>query len=93
MTSSALEDDSDSRVLKRPWIFEKSLPATRVTSSMASWLVTMTHTRPAAFAPKSSTMVCRFSMRFTSPPMNCPTSSTMNSRRNRPPHSSARRAA
>ena len=84
MTSSTEELESDRRVLKRPWIFEKSLPATRVISSMASWLVTITHTLPPQRAPSSSTSVCRLSMRLTSAPMYWPTSSTMKSRRNMP---------
>ena len=40
MTSPAPVLESDRRVLKRPWILEKSWPATVVISSMASWLVT-----------------------------------------------------
>ncbi len=90
MTSPAPVLESDRRVLKRPWILEKSWPATVVISSMASWLVTTTHTRPAHCAPRSSTMVWRLSMRLVSVPMYWPTSSTMNNRRNSPPSCSAR---
>jgi len=89
MTSSALELESDRRVLKRPWIFEKSWPTTFVTSSIASCDVTMTQTRPAHLVPSSSTIVWRLSMRFESPPMNWPISSAMNSRRKLPPWASA----
>ena len=77
---------------KRPWIFEKSLPTTLVTESMASWLVTMTQTRPPQRVPSSSTMVCRFSIRLESEPMNCPISSTMKSRRNSPSELVARKS-
>ena len=93
MTSSALELESERRVLKRPWIFEKSWPTTFVTSSMASCEVTMTQTRPAHLVPSSSTIVWRLSMRFESLPMNWPISSIMNRRRKLPPHSLARAAA
>lgn len=48
MTSSTLADDRESRVSKRPWILEKSLPLVLVTESISCWLATTIQTLQVA---------------------------------------------
>ena len=50
--------------------------AARGTRQMVSLDVTTTQARPPQTVPRSSVIVCRLSIRWVSPPMNCPTSST-----------------
>ena len=80
MTSSTSALVSFTRVLKRAWILEKSLPCCLVRSpmtlSMSSCEVTNTHARPAHLVLSDSAMVCRLSIRWVFEPMNWPTSST-----------------
>ncbi len=61
MTSSTLALESERRVLKRPWILEKSLALAARTSpstaSMSSWEVTTTQARPPQAVPRFSVMV------------------------------------
>ena len=85
MTSSTSALVSFTRVLKRAWILEKSLPCCLVRSpttlSMSSWEVTMTQARPAHLVLRLSAMVWRLSISWVLEPMNWPTSSTKKLRR------------
>ena len=80
MTSSTSALVSFTRVLKRAWILEKSLPCCLVRSpttlSMSSCEVTNTHARPWHLVFSDSAIVWRFSIRWVFEPMNWPTSST-----------------
>ena len=80
MTSSTSALVSFTRVLKRAWILEKSLPCCLVRSpttlSMSSCEVTNTHARPSHLVLRLSAIVWRLSIRWVLEPMNWPTSST-----------------
>ena len=86
MTSLASFEVSCIFILKRAWIFEKSLADLSViwpmVSSMFSWLVTTTHEAPSHTVFSSSATDCRFTIRLEFWAMNWPTSSTKKLRRN-----------
>ena len=67
MTLSTLALESDSRVLKRPWILEKSLAFDARTSPSTSVYILLGgdhDSRPGLQAvPRFSVMVCRLSIR------------------------------
>ena len=80
ITSSALALVRKIRVVKRPWIREKSFDCCVLRSpsvdSISICEVTTMNERPSVLSVRPSAMVWSESIRCTSLPMNCPTSST-----------------